>query len=188
VSSIRLFILDSLAERPMHGHQLRLLAEQEHVARWTDFAVGAVYGALKRLAAEGLIEEIRTERSGNYPERQVYGVTSAGRAALDEVRESALGTVVFRPDPFDLALARLDPDRLDELESRLADRIEVLQKKYAETESHLAAIGKHLTVAESIVMRHTLARLRTEIDWHEDVLQHRHDIIADELTKERFHG
>ena len=35
----------SLAERgEMHGHALRLLAEQEHIDEWTDFTVGAVYG------------------------------------------------------------------------------------------------------------------------------------------------
>ncbi|RYF55207.1 MAG: PadR family transcriptional regulator, partial [Comamonadaceae bacterium] len=46
MSSIRVFLLGSLAERgPMHGHQLRLLAEKEHVAMWTDFGVGAIYGA-----------------------------------------------------------------------------------------------------------------------------------------------
>ena len=41
----------------MHGHQLRLLAEEEHVALWTDITVGSLYGAIKRLAAEELIEE-----------------------------------------------------------------------------------------------------------------------------------
>ncbi|MDQ1605986.1 MAG: hypothetical protein QOJ18_353, partial [Microbacteriaceae bacterium] len=52
MSSIRLFILGSLAERgPMHGHGLLLLAEEEHIDLWTDFAASAVYGAIKRLAA-----------------------------------------------------------------------------------------------------------------------------------------
>jgi hypothetical protein len=43
VSSIRIFLLAALEERgPMHGHQLRLLAEEEHVALWTDIAVTRV--------------------------------------------------------------------------------------------------------------------------------------------------
>src|SRR3954466_5367578 len=79
VSSIRLFILGSLAERgEMHGHALRLLAEEEHIDSWTDFGPGSIYGAIKRLTTDGLIEERRTEREGNYPERQVYGITDAG--------------------------------------------------------------------------------------------------------------
>jgi len=91
VSSIRVFLLGSLAERgPMHGHQLRLLAEQEHVHLWTDFHGGAIYGALKRLLAEGLIEPVRTEREGARPERQVVGVTPAGLETLDALRLQTL--------------------------------------------------------------------------------------------------
>ena len=73
VSSIRLFILGALdIEGEMHGHQLRQLAEKEHIDMWTDITVGGLYGAIKRLAAEGLIEEARVEREGAYPERQVW--------------------------------------------------------------------------------------------------------------------
>ncbi|MDY7557672.1 PadR family transcriptional regulator [Cryobacterium sp. 10C3] len=116
MSSIRLFILGSLAERgPMHGHQLRLLAEEEHVHMWTDISVGAVYGAIKRLATEGLISVARVEREGHYPERQVYEISDAGRRDLAALRLDGLRTIVLKPDPFDLAMTRLDPDRLDEL-------------------------------------------------------------------------
>lgn len=56
MSSIRLFILSSFAELgPMHGHRLRLTAEHNRVHLWTDITVGAVYGAMKRLALEGLL-------------------------------------------------------------------------------------------------------------------------------------
>ncbi|RYG67720.1 PadR family transcriptional regulator, partial [bacterium] len=68
MSSIRLFILSSFAELgPMHGHRLRLVAERNHVTLWTDITVGAVYGAMKRLAVEGLIRATETEREGNRP-------------------------------------------------------------------------------------------------------------------------
>ena len=91
VSSIRIFLLAALEERgPMHGHQLRLLAEEEHVALWTDITVGSLYGAIKRLAAEELIEEVRVERSGAYPQRQVWAITDAGREALGGLRLRAL--------------------------------------------------------------------------------------------------
>src|SRR5262245_61880972 len=113
MSSIRLYILGALAdEGEMHGHQLRQLAEKEHVHLWTDISVGALYGALKRLAAEGLIDEARTEREGAYPERQVWRITDAGRLSLALLRDAALREVVVRPDPFDLAMSRLDRERL----------------------------------------------------------------------------
>ena len=120
MSSIRLFVLDALARRgDMHGHQLRLLAEEEHVHLWTDISVGALYGALKRLAGEGLLAEVRTEREGGYPERQVYGITDEGRVALAGLQQAALEQVVLKPDPFDLGLSRPDPDRLDDLPAAL---------------------------------------------------------------------
>ena len=68
MSSNRLFILGAHADSgEQHGHQLRQLAELEHVDRWTEFTPGGLYGAIKRLAADGLIEELRTEQQGSYP-------------------------------------------------------------------------------------------------------------------------
>lgn len=69
MSSIRVFILGALAGRsPMHGHQLRLLADEEQVSEWADITVGGLYGAIKRLAAEVLIEG-STDRSGTLGRR-----------------------------------------------------------------------------------------------------------------------
>ena len=71
----------------MHGHQLRQLAEKEHIDSGPTSPSAALYGAIKRLAAEGLIEEVRVEREGHYPERQVWRITDAGpRVALHELR------------------------------------------------------------------------------------------------------
>src|SRR3954468_11699427 len=124
MSSIRLYILDALARRgEMHGHQLRLLAEQEHVHLWTDISVGALYGALKRLATEGLLAEVRTEREGSYPERQVYGITDRGREGLGDLPPQALGEAWVPAGPFDLALSRPDAARLDELAGVLEDHV-----------------------------------------------------------------
>ena len=85
VSSIRLFILGTLATSgPLHGHQIRQQAQSDRTETWTDVQVGSVYGALKRLASEDLIREVRTEKVGNRPERTVYrdhrgGTSRAGR-------------------------------------------------------------------------------------------------------------
>ena len=99
----------------MHGHQLRLLAEEEHVALWTDISVGSLYGAIKRLAAEELIEEVRVERSGAYPQRQVWAITDDGREALSVLRLRALRDIVIKPDPFDIAVTRVEDTHLEDL-------------------------------------------------------------------------
>jgi DNA-binding PadR family transcriptional regulator len=189
VSSIRVFILGSLAERgPMHGHALRLLAEEEHIDEWADFAVGAIYGAIKRLAADGLIESLRTERFGNYPERQVYSITTAGQQELDELRQSVLNAIVLRPDPVDLVLARLDVDRVEDLGEILAARAAELRARIESHETHLARIAIHLTLMERHIIAHQTFRLRGELAWHESMLDVLPELIDDEKSRKGHHS
>ena len=184
MSSIRLYILGALDERgAMHGHQLRLLAEEEHVHLWTDVTVGAIYGAIKRLTAEGLISPERVEREGNYPERQVYAITEAGREALAGLRLGGLEEIVMKPDPFDLAMTRLDPELLPELPSVITARIERLHLMLEESEGHLRRALPYLTVSERFVMKHKADRLRAEIAWHNQLVTELPDIIADESAR-----
>ncbi|GAB3606979.1 PadR family transcriptional regulator [Conyzicola nivalis] len=184
MSSVRLYILGALAvEGPMHGHQLRLLAEKEHVHYWTDISVGSLYGVIKRLAAEGLITELRVEREGNYPERQVYEISAAGREALAVLRLDGLSTVVFRPDPFDLAMSRLDPESIDTVEATLRGRVETLGAMLAESEAQRARADQYLTANERFVLSHKSVRLRAEIDWHNALISELPRIIADESAR-----
>ena len=184
MSSIRLFILGSLTERgPMHGHGLRLLAEEEHVEEWADVTPGAIYGAIKRLAAEGLIEPLRVEREGNYPERQVYAITPQGTESLRTIRTDALETIVYRPDPVDLALARLGEENLEDLREVLEARLAEFRARAAHEEIHIGKIGHYLTLTEKHVTRHDLHRFRAEIAWHEEMLAALPEIIADEKSR-----
>lgn len=184
MSSIRLYILDALARRgDMHGHQLRLLAEQEHVHLWTDISVGALYGALKRLAAEGLLAEVRVEREGSYPERQVYGITETGRNALAELHQQGLEHVWFRPDPFDLALSRPDPERLDELPAALEARLTTLVRLLDDTEQQTDRARPYLSVGETHALLHRGHRLRAEIAWHQGLVDALPDVVADERVR-----
>lgn len=184
MSSIRLFVLGSLAERgPMHGHALRLLAEEEHIDEWADVAASAIYGVLKRLAHESLIYEVRTEREGNYPERQVFDLTPEGRDALDRIRREALEQVVMRPDPVDLALARLDIPSLHGLEGTILDRMSVLRASLEREETHVAEIAKYLTAMEKHIIRHDSFRIRAELAWHQELLEALPELIAAELSR-----
>ena len=185
MSSIRLYILSALAdEGQMHGHQLRQLAEKEHVDEWTDITVGALYGAIKRMRGEGLIEEVRVEREGSYPERQVWGVTAVGRETLAELRVEGLRQIVMKPDPFDLAVSRMDRERIDELPTMLAARIVDLKSLLVENETHTDSIAHYLSPIELSVMRHKAERLRGEIAWHERLARELPEIITAEKSRE----
>ncbi|TDC00438.1 PadR family transcriptional regulator [Nonomuraea longispora] len=184
MSSIRIFILGALHERgSMHGHQLKLLAEQEHVDLWTDITVGGLYGAIKRLATEGLIEEARVERDGAYPQRRVWAITGEGRVVLSSLRLDGLREIVFRADPFDLAVTRLDPDNLEVLPDVIGARLGSLRAMLADHDVHMNAVTRYLSRSEVLVLKHRAARLRTEIAWHEELAEQLPQIIADERTK-----
>ncbi len=184
MSSIRIFLLAALEDRgPMHGHSLRLLAEEEHVTLWTDITVGSVYGALKRLAAEELVKELRVERAGAYPQRQVWTITDEGREALGALRLRGLRDIVIKPDPFDVAITRLDPDHLDDLPAIIAARLMSLSAMLTEWEAHAAAIDRYLTVSEKLALKHRADRLRAEIAWHEELSANLPDIVSDERAR-----
>jgi DNA-binding PadR family transcriptional regulator len=184
VSSIRLFILGSLDQRgPMHGHGLLLLAEEEHIDEWTDFAPSAVYAAMKRLAAEELLVKDRVEKQGNYPKRQFYRISESGERALSDLRTQGLTDLAIKPDPLDLALARLDPTALDSLSTIIEERLTRLRGGASQKQVHLEEITQYLTVAETWAMRHQISRWRSEADWHEELLAALPEIIADEKSR-----
>jgi DNA-binding PadR family transcriptional regulator len=136
-----------------------------------------------RVAADGLIEEARVEREGSYPERQVWRITEEGRESLHTLRHQGLSQIVMRPDPFDLAVARLDLDELDALPGIIEARVERLRSMLAESEAHTRFVARYLSVGELHVMKHRAERLRAEIAWHEELVQKLPEIISDELSR-----
>src|SRR4030081_828392 len=102
MNSTRLFVLGALARSgPMHGHQIRKAAQMDRTELWTDIKPGSLYGALHRMAADGVVGGGRTEQEGNMPPRTVYAITPEGWEELAEHRDEALGTVRIPPDPVD---------------------------------------------------------------------------------------
>lgn len=181
MSSIRLFILSSFADLgAMHGHRLRLEAEHNRVHLWTDVSVGAVYAAMKRLAAEGLLREAGREREGNRPTRQIYEITEEGRLALAALRREGLSEVWFKYDPFDLALTRTDPDSIKALPSVLSERLDKVRALLAESKRINEAAREHVGVAKQWALRHTEHRLEAEVAYLTDLLSAVDDIVADE--------
>ncbi len=180
MSAVRLFVLSALAEHgPMHGHQIRNQAQSDRAETWTEVKVGALYGALKRLAGEGLIAEVRSERVGNLPERTVYEITPRGHEALAAVHDEALRTIVFRPDPFDLALVHAGAMDEQELAHVIADRRDALAVRESALRHQVEAADQWLTEAERMAMAHGLTRLAAEVAWHDELLDRLPKIVAD---------
>lgn len=180
VSSIRLFILGTLAATgPLHGHQIRQQAQYDRTESWTDIKVGSVYGALKRLASEDLVREVRTERVGNRPERTVYEITPAGRRALAAVRDAALRELDRHYDPFDLALAQSRDIPEDDLRQLVANRIGGLKVELASLRHNAEMADPYLNEAERMVLSHLIVRTEAEVSWHTELAARLPKITAD---------
>jgi len=180
MSAIRLFVLGTLAASgPLHGHQIRQQAQADRTERYTDIQVGSVYGALKRLAREGLIREVRTERVGNRPERTVYEITSEGRQSLAAIRDGILHEISLPHDPFDLALKQARDMAEEELTQIVSDRLAALRAKELSWRHQAERADPYLNEAERMITRHLIDRAATEVRWHEELLNRVPKIAAD---------
>ena len=93
MSATRLLILGAIIERgSAHGYQVRKDLESWQVELWGNIGQGSVYHALRRLAADGLIDRTESEQSGEGPARVEYAVTDAGRAEFVTLLERALSS------------------------------------------------------------------------------------------------
>jgi DNA-binding PadR family transcriptional regulator len=172
VNPTRLFVLGALAKRgPMYGHQLRRDARMDRAELWSDVRPGSLYGALHRLAAEGLIEALRTEQDGNLPARTVYAITAEGQRELQVLRAEALQEAGLRPDPVDLALAMSRDLDEDTLRGYLEDRIRALSARSAQFDHLRDRAWPDQTVADDLVVAHARLRMDAELAWHQLVLE-----------------
>src|SRR5438270_1427371 len=80
--SIKHAILGLLAERPLHGYELKAAYEQELVPS-TQLNYGQVYTTLERLGRDGLVAHEVVSQPVR-PDKKVYALTTAGRKELKE--------------------------------------------------------------------------------------------------------
>jgi DNA-binding PadR family transcriptional regulator len=146
---------------------------------WSELKQGSLYSALHRLQAERLIEPVRTEQQGNLPARTVYAITSEGRRELRALREEALREVTMRPDPVDLALAMSADLDEDTLRGYFASRREALSSRVAFLTHERGRVWPDQAPADDLIMEYAIARIETELRWHDAVLDRIGKLAAD---------
>lgn len=167
----------------MHGHQIRRAAQVDRTELWADVKPGSLYAALHRLAAEGVIEVVRTEQDGNLPARTVYAITAEGRSELAALRDAALREIRLRPDPVDLALQNSTDLAEEELRGVLQDRRHALGAQLAAWQHQRELAEPHLRGLEPATFTHTELRLHAEIGWHDHLLEQLPKLLHD---RDRF--
>jgi DNA-binding PadR family transcriptional regulator len=171
MNSTRLFVLNALAQHgSMYGHQIRRVSQLDRTELWTDIKPGSLYGALHRMAEEGVIDVVRTEQEGKMPARTVYAITPAGKDELIAIRDEALRETALHPDPVDLALTAAGDLSAEQMTAVISNRRAALVANRAMLQQLREYAEPHLTALESITFEHSLLRLEAEIAWHDRLL------------------
>ena len=169
-SPLALAVLSLLHAAPLHPYAMQRLLKlwgKDHVINVGQRA--NLYKTIRRLDQAGLIAVRQTVRDQQYPERTVYEVTQAGRAAS----KAWLTEMLARPrnefPQFPAALSFLM--LLTPAEARV-----VLEERAVHLRAGLAAVEADLANAPPVLPRIVLmdddyrrAMLRAELDWVENV-------------------
>jgi DNA-binding PadR family transcriptional regulator len=168
--SVRLVILGLLQRRDLHGYELKQIIEGQ-MGDWTSIAFGSIYFALKKLAAEGLIEQVALERDGNRPSRAVYSLTEAGRAEFHQLLRSIWRKPERHHHQIDIALYFYYALPSDEIEGHIAQRIEVTRNVLEHVDRHREQIlsDKRVPKMAKALFDHSSLHLEAELRWLSDL-------------------
>lgn len=79
--NVKTLCLGFLSMREATGYEIKKDCEEGLFSNFMDASFGSIYPALNQLAGEGLVTVREQEQTGK-PDKKVYAVTEAGRAAL----------------------------------------------------------------------------------------------------------
>lgn len=169
----RVVLLGALARvGPMHGYAIKQTLEGWHMDFWADVKPGSIYAGLKRLVAEGLVEEVGTSRSGNRPVRTTYRITQAGREALRLLLRSFWTPPMRVARPIDMALQFVNELSPAEIEPLLRQRLQALENQISifrpEVRPEFDDSARQARVDD--LHEHELKLLVAEREWCEYVL------------------
>jgi DNA-binding PadR family transcriptional regulator len=92
-------VLALLADQPAHGYEIRRGLEERFGSVIAPLNAGQVYTTLQRLTKDELVADDAVAQSGR-PDKRVYRLTDAGRAALEEWMTTASAPTRLRDDFF----------------------------------------------------------------------------------------
>ncbi|MFF7243464.1 PadR family transcriptional regulator [Embleya sp. NPDC008237] len=171
-SPLALALLGLLYREPMHPYAI-----QQRIKQWGKDKVvnvgqrASLYKTINRLREAELVTVRETERDQQYPERTVYEITDAGRAACHTWMAEMLDTPRNEFPEFPAALsflALLTPDTTRELLTRRRDRL-VADLAALETDAAKAA-GFELPRVLMLEDEYLRAVTAAELAWVDAVL------------------
>ncbi|SDD47054.1 PadR family transcriptional regulator [Glycomyces harbinensis] len=156
---------------PVHGYLVRREIDSWRMPGASEIGAGSIYHALKRLAADGLIEVVATESVDDRPARTTYRITTVGEADFQRTLREKLWEVTASDDPFHTAWSFAQVLTPAENIALLRQRTEVLYQRIEAVTMILAATTPDFEegAEASFVPAHARALLKRQTDlWNAD--------------------
>lgn len=164
---VRVVLLGVLRNGPMHGYAIKQTLQEWRMDFWADVKPGSIYGGLKRLVADGLVEEVGVSRSGNRPVRTTFALTNDGRAELRRLLRTCWTLPSRVARPVDLALQFAQELPAAEIEPLLEERMQALENRIVLFSPPLRPVfddpARQARVDD--LFEHELLVLRAELEW-----------------------
>ncbi|MDR3631060.1 MAG: PadR family transcriptional regulator [Desulfocapsaceae bacterium] len=106
--SIKYAILGILAERDLHGYELKTNFDDK-VGEFWSLNFGQIYSTLDRLEKDGLVTHDR-QAQDKRPDRKIFSITKKGRIILTQWLSTPISKVRALRDEFFIKLVFMDKD------------------------------------------------------------------------------
>ncbi|WP_235204520.1 PadR family transcriptional regulator [Nocardia otitidiscaviarum] len=177
-------VLALLEERPMHPYEMYQLLRTRREDHLIKIRPGSLYHTVDRLTQHDFAAAEGTDRAGNRPERTIYRITDAGRAALRGQVTELLRQPLREYPIFPVALAESHNLPREQVLAALRERIARLDGDIAELDA-LRDWVCHRSVPRRywMVLDYLRAQRATEVGWLRDFVA---ELESGELTWEAF--
>ncbi len=159
-------VLALLTERSMHPYEMYGLLLNRREDEQLKLSPGSLYRSVERLADNGLVVPVGTEREGNRPERTTYAITEHGTDAMRTRLMEMLRTPAQEYPTFPFAIGEahnLEPDVVVQL---LTSYRAQLDGRLVELDSALSyAAERSVSEAYMINVDYLRATVTAQRDW-----------------------
>jgi DNA-binding PadR family transcriptional regulator len=180
VSPLAVAVLSLLHAGPLHPYAMQRLIKEWGKDRVINVGQRAnLYKTIKRLQDAGLVAVLQTERDQRYPERTVYELTAAGRAAAPAWIAGLVAVPRNEYPQFPAALSflmLLDPQ---DAQRALEQRAAALAGSLQEVEASLAELGGTLPRVTLMDDEYERAITTAELAWLTGIIE---DLRSGSLT------
>jgi DNA-binding PadR family transcriptional regulator len=168
MSSTRLLVLGVVRIfQPVHGYDVRRELLSWRADQWANVAPGSIYGALKTLVKDGLLEIVGTDQVGGRPERTTFQLTDEGDKEFHSLLRKTWWAVEAPLDPLMPGVCFLPALPKDELISALEHRKQQVEGQLKHLAFVAAEIPDSPTTPNHVMelLRLSSARLGAETAW-----------------------